>query len=180
MRSIRGSVARSAHVADGVAAMHRHSFAQSWGVMVQVPVVIAVNLLRVELIYCQAALLAEKKLPDEAIVHGQNRRTARRENIGGFMGTWSVSSLIESILNILRGETGDRQPEPPPDEAIRSVDFCRGRASRGWLAHNARKKQGASQTQNARGEAGEKDQKRPRSNGTCSLRIGRSNRRANC
>ena len=77
--------------------MNGHSFPDSWRVAIQMGVVLAVYLLRIELIDRVAAKTAIEQLGNSAVANCQDRRAARRHDVSRLMGLTIGADLPESV-----------------------------------------------------------------------------------
>jgi len=98
VRRIRRGVAGRANIAQNVAFMNRLSVTDSWCVAIQVGVVVAVGLRRIELVDGVAAKTAVEQLDDCAVADCQDRRTARRHDVDRLMRTTMGTALVESVM----------------------------------------------------------------------------------
>ncbi len=55
---------------------------------------------------------------NDAVIHGQNRRAARRKDIGRLMRFPAGAALTKSVLNIAGANSANRQGEVPPQESL--------------------------------------------------------------
>ena len=92
-------VARAAHVADKVAALHLLSFVQSSGIAVEMGVVVAEHLGRVEQVNGQAARHALEQLGDATRFDGSNWCAAGGHDVERFVATKAASApLIKAVM----------------------------------------------------------------------------------
>ncbi len=105
MRRIRRGIPGCPDISEHVSAMHRQPFLQAVGLVVK-------------LIDRQTARFAEKKFLNDAVIHGQNRRAARRKDIGRLMSFPAGAALTKSVLNIAGANSANRQGEVPPQESL--------------------------------------------------------------
>lgn len=100
MGSIRRCVPGGSNISQEIASLHHHAFLQAVRVAVKVPVVVAVNLLPVELINGQATANAGEELLHHSVIDGENGSAARRENINSAVASRSAR-LVKRVPKIL-------------------------------------------------------------------------------
>src|SRR5664279_952709 len=97
VRRIRYGVAGRSHKTEDVAFMNNHSFMGSWCVAIQVSVIVAVDLQRIELVERVAAKSAVKQLGDRAVADCKDRRTARCHDVGRLVRLTIGPGLNEGV-----------------------------------------------------------------------------------
>src|SRR6476469_4250712 len=97
----RVGISCAAHVRDKIPTLHLHAFAKVVGISVEVRIVVAIRLSRVELIDCDPTRLTEEELLDRPIGHGPHRRAPGCHDVSGLMlPRTAATALIERVLNI--------------------------------------------------------------------------------
>src|SRR5436853_148196 len=116
MRRIGRGISRSSHIPDHVSAVDRNALLQALRVSIQMGVVEAEDALVVKLVNGQSARFAQKEFLNDAIVHGQDRGAAGRNNISRLVRLSAGSILAECVMNVAGIETANRQAKIPPQE----------------------------------------------------------------
>lgn len=109
VRRGRVGVAGAAYESDGVAAVYDPPLGKPVGVTIQMRVVIAIALRKVELIDGLSAWLAQKQLHDLSVIHREDGCTTRGHNIRRFVPSRSPPHLLEGIVNIRHLQSSHRQ-----------------------------------------------------------------------
>src|SRR5437899_12801897 len=102
MRGLRRRVPRRPDIADDVASPNSRALSQPLRIAVEVRVVVAVSLRRVELVDGQASALAREQFDDPAILDGVDRRSAGRRDVERLVPTHRIAFFDEAVLEVLR------------------------------------------------------------------------------
>jgi hypothetical protein len=111
MRRVRRRVAGRADIADQVASLQLHAFAQPVGVAVEMGVVVGEARLGIELVDRQAAGNAGEELDELAVVGGEDPRAARRRDVDGLVAM-PGPAVVERVAQVRRGDALDRDGQP--------------------------------------------------------------------
>ena len=112
MRCVGRGVPRCPDVPYHVAFLHEHPFFQAFGITIEMRVIVAIRLRRIELINGETAGPTREELGDDSCVHGDNRCPARRQDIGSLMPAIpAIAGLRKCVLNIRGFKPDDRQPQ---------------------------------------------------------------------